>query len=193
MALTPCRGCGNQVSQPCDRAELTPVPAGSCPQCGSNHVQKVSLAYETGSSTGSAIVVDATTHGTTAGTWRSPKFDGQRAQVRVAGGRTVAAYSRRRLDGEVCGETGSNGIQRSWRRGAAALPVLHVTSAPENRGRFIYAVRLTRPRTQIFGASQAQREFLAHRNPLLSSFAPGSSPTRALLSRRSTRHWNTGR
>jgi bifunctional non-homologous end joining protein LigD len=63
-----------------------------------------------------------------------PKFDGQRAQVHVAGGRTVAAYSRRRLDllrdaglawlrdvrwpvaqavldGEVCGETGSDGIQ----------------------------------------------------------------------------------
>jgi ATP-dependent DNA ligase len=63
-----------------------------------------------------------------------PKFDGQRAQIHVAGGRTVAAYSRRRLDllrhaglawlqevgwpvtqvvldGEVCGETGSDGIQ----------------------------------------------------------------------------------
>ena len=63
-----------------------------------------------------------------------PKFDGQRAQVHVDGGRTVAAYSRRSLDllrhaglawlrdvrwpvrqavldGEVCGETGSDGIQ----------------------------------------------------------------------------------
>ena len=63
-----------------------------------------------------------------------PKFDGQRAQIHVAGGRTVAAYSRRRLDllrhaglawlrevrwpvtqvvldGEVRGETGSDGIQ----------------------------------------------------------------------------------
>ena len=63
-----------------------------------------------------------------------PKFDGHRAQVHVAGGRTVGAYSRRRLDllrhaglawlrevrwpvmrtvldGEVCGETGSDGIQ----------------------------------------------------------------------------------
>lgn len=63
-----------------------------------------------------------------------PKFDGQRAQVHVAGGRTVAAYSRRGLDllrhvglawlrdvrwtvsqavldGEVCGDTGVDGIQ----------------------------------------------------------------------------------
>jgi ATP-dependent DNA ligase len=63
-----------------------------------------------------------------------PKFDGQRAQVHVAGGRTVAAYSRRTLDllrhaglawlpdvrwpiaqgvldGELCGESGSDGIQ----------------------------------------------------------------------------------
>jgi ATP-dependent DNA ligase len=63
-----------------------------------------------------------------------PKFDGQRAQVHVAGGRTIAAYSRRNLDllrhagmawlrdvrwpmaqaildGELCGETGSDGIQ----------------------------------------------------------------------------------
>jgi ATP-dependent DNA ligase len=63
-----------------------------------------------------------------------PKFDGQRAQVHVEGGRTVAAYSRRSLDllrhaglawlrdvrwtvsqavldGEVCGDTGSDGIQ----------------------------------------------------------------------------------
>jgi hypothetical protein len=63
-----------------------------------------------------------------------PKFDGQRAQVHVARGRTVAAYSRRALpllghagltwlrdirwpvsnavlDGEVCGDTGSDGIQ----------------------------------------------------------------------------------
>jgi bifunctional non-homologous end joining protein LigD len=63
-----------------------------------------------------------------------PKFDGQRAQVHVAGGRTVAAYSRGGrlllahagliwlrdvqwpivqavLDGEVCGDTGSDGIQ----------------------------------------------------------------------------------
>jgi hypothetical protein len=48
-------------------AELTPVPAGSCPQCGSNHVQKVTLAYETGSSTSTAIVVGATTYGTAAG------------------------------------------------------------------------------------------------------------------------------
>jgi hypothetical protein len=63
-----------------------------------------------------------------------PKFDGQRAQIHVAGGRTVAAYSRPGrsllahaglawlhdvqwpvgyavLDGEVCGDTGSDGIQ----------------------------------------------------------------------------------
>jgi ATP-dependent DNA ligase len=63
-----------------------------------------------------------------------PKFDGQRAQVHVADGRTVSAYSRRALpllrhaglawlrnvrwpvdaavlDGEVCGATGSDGIQ----------------------------------------------------------------------------------
>jgi ATP-dependent DNA ligase len=63
-----------------------------------------------------------------------PKFDGQRAQIHVAGGRTVAAFSRRKqdllrhagcawlrevcwpvgqavLDGELCGETGSDGIQ----------------------------------------------------------------------------------
>jgi bifunctional non-homologous end joining protein LigD len=63
-----------------------------------------------------------------------PKFDGQRAQVHVADGRTVAAYSRPGrsllthaglawlrdvqwaiahavLDGEVCGDTGSDGIQ----------------------------------------------------------------------------------
>jgi ATP-dependent DNA ligase len=63
-----------------------------------------------------------------------PRFDGQRAQVHVEGGRTVAAYSRRSLDrlrhaglawlpdvrwpvnqavldGEVCGDTGSDGIQ----------------------------------------------------------------------------------
>jgi ATP-dependent DNA ligase len=63
-----------------------------------------------------------------------PKFDGQRAQVHVAGSRTVAAYSRRGLDllrhpgvawlaairwpvqqavldGELCGETGSDGVQ----------------------------------------------------------------------------------
>jgi ATP-dependent DNA ligase len=63
-----------------------------------------------------------------------PKFDGQRAQIHVAGGRTVAAYSRRGrsllthaglvwlrdvqwpiaqavLDGELCGDTGSDGIQ----------------------------------------------------------------------------------
>ena len=63
-----------------------------------------------------------------------PKFDGQRAQVHVAGGRTVAAYSRAGrsllayaglawlrdvqwpvaqavLDGEVCGDTGSDGVQ----------------------------------------------------------------------------------
>jgi ATP-dependent DNA ligase len=63
-----------------------------------------------------------------------PKFDGQRAQIHVEGGRTVAAYSRRGLDllrhaglawlrdvrwparqavldGEVCGDTGSDGIQ----------------------------------------------------------------------------------
>ena len=63
-----------------------------------------------------------------------PKFDGQRAQIHVGGGRTVAAFSRRRLDllrhpglawlkdvrwpiaqavldGELCGDTGSDGIQ----------------------------------------------------------------------------------
>jgi ATP-dependent DNA ligase len=63
-----------------------------------------------------------------------PKFDGQRAQVHVVNGRTVAAYSRSGLDllrhagiawlrnlrwpidqtildGELCGETGSDGIQ----------------------------------------------------------------------------------
>jgi bifunctional non-homologous end joining protein LigD len=63
-----------------------------------------------------------------------PKFDGQRAQVHIAGGRIVGAYSRRALpllnhaglawlrdvrwpvsqvvlDGEVCGDTGSDGIQ----------------------------------------------------------------------------------
>jgi ATP-dependent DNA ligase len=63
-----------------------------------------------------------------------PKFDGQRAQVHVEGGQTVAAYSRRSLDllrhaglawlrdvrwpvsqavldGELCGDTGSDGIQ----------------------------------------------------------------------------------
>jgi integrase len=63
-----------------------------------------------------------------------PKFDGQRAQVHIVAGRTVAAYSRRGLsllrhpglawlrdvrwpieqavlDGEVCGATGSDGIQ----------------------------------------------------------------------------------
>ena len=63
-----------------------------------------------------------------------PKFDGQRAQVHIAGGRTIGAYSRRALsllthaglawlrdvrwpvaqavlDGEVCGDTGSDGIQ----------------------------------------------------------------------------------
>jgi ATP-dependent DNA ligase len=65
-----------------------------------------------------------------------PKFDGQRAQIHVAGGRTVAAYSRRELDllrhpgcawlrevwwpvtqavldGELCGQTGSEpgGVQ----------------------------------------------------------------------------------
>jgi hypothetical protein len=63
-----------------------------------------------------------------------PKFDGQRAQLHVAGVRTVAAFSRRALDlhrhpglawvrevrwpvtqavldGELCGETGSGGIQ----------------------------------------------------------------------------------
>jgi ATP-dependent DNA ligase len=63
-----------------------------------------------------------------------PKFDGQRAQVHVAGRRTVAAYSRRELDllrhagyawlrevpwpvsqavldGELCGATGSDGVQ----------------------------------------------------------------------------------
>src|SRR5262249_44454874 len=63
-----------------------------------------------------------------------PKFDGQRAQVHIEGGRTVAAYSRRTLDllrhagltwlrevrwpvahavldGELCGESGSDGIQ----------------------------------------------------------------------------------
>jgi bifunctional non-homologous end joining protein LigD len=62
-----------------------------------------------------------------------PKVDGQRAQVHVADGRTVAAYSRRSLDllrhpglawlrearwpvaqavldGEICGETGSDGV-----------------------------------------------------------------------------------
>ena len=63
-----------------------------------------------------------------------PKFDGQRAQVNIADGRTIGAYSRRALpllthaglawlrdvrwpiaqailDGEVCGDTGSDGIQ----------------------------------------------------------------------------------
>jgi ATP-dependent DNA ligase len=63
-----------------------------------------------------------------------PKFDGQRAQIHVAGARTVAAFSRRELDllrhpglawvreerwpvtqavldGELCGEAGSDGIQ----------------------------------------------------------------------------------
>jgi ATP-dependent DNA ligase len=63
-----------------------------------------------------------------------PKFDGQRAQVHIAGGRTIGAYSRRALpllnhaglawlrdvwwpvtqavlDSEVCGDTGSDGIQ----------------------------------------------------------------------------------
>jgi ATP-dependent DNA ligase len=63
-----------------------------------------------------------------------PKFDGQRAQIHVEDGQTVAAYSRRSLDllrhaglawlrdvrwpvrqavldGEVCGDTGSDGIQ----------------------------------------------------------------------------------
>jgi bifunctional non-homologous end joining protein LigD len=63
-----------------------------------------------------------------------PKFDGQRAQIHVAGGRTAAAFSRRELDllrhpgyawlrevswpvsravvdGELCGQTGSDGIQ----------------------------------------------------------------------------------
>jgi ATP-dependent DNA ligase len=63
-----------------------------------------------------------------------PKFDGQRAQIHVASGRTVAAYSRAGrsllahaglawlrdaqwpvaqavLDGEVCGDSGSDGIQ----------------------------------------------------------------------------------
>ena len=63
-----------------------------------------------------------------------PKFDGQRAQIHVANGRTVAAYSRPGrsllphaglswlrdvqwpvaqavLDGELCGDTGSDGIQ----------------------------------------------------------------------------------
>jgi ATP-dependent DNA ligase len=63
-----------------------------------------------------------------------PKCDGQRAQIHVTGGRTVAAFSRRRLDllrhsglawlkdvqwpiaeavldGELCGDTGSDGIQ----------------------------------------------------------------------------------
>jgi ATP-dependent DNA ligase len=63
-----------------------------------------------------------------------PKFDGQRAQVHIVDGRTVAVYSRRHLDllrhaglawlrdvrwpvaqaifdGELCGESGSDGIQ----------------------------------------------------------------------------------
>jgi ATP-dependent DNA ligase len=63
-----------------------------------------------------------------------PKFDGQRAQIHVANGHAVAAYSRPGrsllahaglawlrdvrwpiaqavLDGEVCGDTGSDGIQ----------------------------------------------------------------------------------
>jgi bifunctional non-homologous end joining protein LigD len=63
-----------------------------------------------------------------------PKFDGQRAQVHIADGRTVAAFSRRNLDllrhtglawlrevrwpvaqavldGELCGESGSDGIR----------------------------------------------------------------------------------
>ena len=63
-----------------------------------------------------------------------PKFDGQRAQIHVGGGQTVASFSRRRLDllrhpglawlkgvhwpiaeavldGELCGDTGSDGIQ----------------------------------------------------------------------------------
>jgi ATP-dependent DNA ligase len=67
-----------------------------------------------------------------------PKFDGQRAQIHVKAGRTVAAYSRRGLplprhpglawlcdvrwpveravlDGEVCGTTGSDGIQAAPR------------------------------------------------------------------------------
>jgi ATP-dependent DNA ligase len=78
-----------------------------------------------------------------------PKFDGQRAQVHVAGGRTVAAYSRRELDllrhpgcawlrevrwpvaeavldGELCADTGSDGIQavleaRGQRSGVTAF------------------------------------------------------------------------